>query len=113
MEYIDLHNYLKKIVNYENKEIVIDEKIIVQNYNFESAYRFLLPGGTGNQDSYEYCTAADPDYFLHSFYIIVLMESSITLNLKKGIIILIGMFRLKMLGFVQKLKIFKAKKNVL
>lgn len=62
MEYIDLHNYLKKIVNYENKEIVIDEKIIVQNYNFESAYRFLLPGGTGNQDSYEYCTAADPDY---------------------------------------------------
>lgn len=44
MKYIDLHNYLKKIVNYENKEIVIDEKIIVQNYNFESAYRFLLPG---------------------------------------------------------------------
>ena len=62
MKYIDLHNYLKKIVNYENKEIVIDEKIIVQNYNFESAYRFLLPGGAGNQDSYEYCTAADPDY---------------------------------------------------
>ena len=62
MKYIDLHNYLKKIVNYENKEIVIDEKIIVQNYNFESAYRFLLPGGTGNQDSYEYCTAPDPDY---------------------------------------------------
>lgn len=62
MKYIDLHNYLKQVVNYEDKEIVIDDKVVVQNFNFESAYRFLLPGGAGNQDPYEYCTATDPDY---------------------------------------------------
>nr|WP_320058121.1 DUF6051 family protein [uncultured Bacteroides sp.] len=62
MKYIDLHNYLKQVVNYEDKEIVIDDKVVVQNFNFESAYRFLLPGGAGNQDPYEYCTANDPDY---------------------------------------------------
>ncbi|WP_321479682.1 DUF6051 family protein [uncultured Bacteroides sp.] len=62
MKYFELHNYLKKAINYDDREIIIDDKVIVQNYNFESAYRFLLPGGTGNQDPYEYCTASDPDY---------------------------------------------------
>jgi len=62
MKYIDLHNHLRKIINYENKEIIVDDKVVVQNFNFESGYRFLLPGGAGNQDPYEYCTATDPDY---------------------------------------------------
>lgn len=62
MKYIDLHNHLRKIINYESKEIIVDDKVVVQNFNFESGYRFLLPGGAGNQDPYEYCTATDPDY---------------------------------------------------
>lgn len=62
MKYIDLHNHLRKIINYESKEIIVDDKVVVQNFNFESGYRFLLPGGAGNQDPYEYCSAADPDY---------------------------------------------------
>lgn len=43
MKYIDIHQRLKKIVNYEENEIFIDKNIVVQNYNFESKNRFLLP----------------------------------------------------------------------
>ncbi|WP_321330735.1 DUF6051 family protein [uncultured Bacteroides sp.] len=62
MKYIDLHNYLKKIINYDSKEIIVDDNVVVQNFNFESAYRFILPGGTENHDPYEYCSVTDRDY---------------------------------------------------
>lgn len=62
MKYIDLHTKLKELINYEDEEIVIDEKSIVRNFNFESDFRDILPGGKCNNDSYEYCSSADPDY---------------------------------------------------
>lgn len=43
MKYIDLHKKLKEIINYESPEIIVDEKVVVQNFDFESQYRFLLP----------------------------------------------------------------------
>lgn len=62
MKYIELHKKLKELINYEDKEIVIDEKSIVRNFNFESDFRDILPGGKCNQDSYEYCTSNEVDY---------------------------------------------------
>lgn len=60
MKYIDLHAKLKKLVNYESDEIEIDENTIVQNFNFDSKYRAMLPGGKLNPDSYEYIPT-EPD----------------------------------------------------
>lgn len=54
MEYIDLYKHLKEIENYEDDEIVIDERTVIKNFDFESKYRSLLPGGSGNSDDYEY-----------------------------------------------------------
>ena len=42
MKYIDLHNRLKEVVNYESPEIIIDEKTVVQNFDFESKYSSLI-----------------------------------------------------------------------
>lgn len=61
MRYIDLHTKLKTLVNYDDNEIVIDEHTVVQNFNFDSKYRAMLPGGKSNQDTYEYYST-DPDY---------------------------------------------------
>ena len=54
MEYIELFKHLRDIENYDDNEIIIDDKSILRNFNFESNYRFLLPGGSGNTDDYEY-----------------------------------------------------------
>lgn len=62
MKYIDLHKKLKELINYEDQEVVIDEKSIVRNFNFESKFREILPGGSCNQDSFEFCVSTDPDY---------------------------------------------------
>lgn len=56
MEYIDLFKLLNNIENYDANEIVVDEKTIIKNFNFESKYRFILPGGAGNSDDFEYQT---------------------------------------------------------
>lgn len=62
MKYIDLFNYLKKIENYTDNEIEIDSKTVIRNFTFESNYRFLLPGGSGNNDDYEYIPSEPEDY---------------------------------------------------
>jgi len=54
MEYIDLYNHLKKIECYDKNEVIIDDETVLKNFNFESNYRFILPGGSGNNDDYEY-----------------------------------------------------------
>lgn len=61
MKYFDLYQELKKLVNYESDEIDIDEQTVVQNFNFDSKYRSMLPGGKSNHDTYEYFSG-DPDY---------------------------------------------------
>ncbi|MDL2223270.1 DUF6051 family protein [Bacteroidales bacterium OttesenSCG-928-M11] len=62
MKYIDLFNHLKEIVNYEDKTIRIDDYHEFRNYTFESRYRFILPGGLGNGDDYEYIPTLPNDY---------------------------------------------------
>lgn len=53
MEYIDLYNHLKNLESYDKAEVEIDDKTVLRNFNFESKYRFILPGGAGNLDEYE------------------------------------------------------------
>ncbi len=63
MEYIDLFKHLSNIVNYNDNEIVVDDRTVIRNYSFESKYRFILPGGAGNNDDFEYLPNEDgPDY---------------------------------------------------
>lgn len=61
MKYIDLHKELKEKVNYEQCEIVLDENTVVQNLSFTSKHRAILPGGSANYDTYEYCTPDSDD----------------------------------------------------
>ncbi len=62
MKYIDIFNHLKKIENYTDNEIEVDENLVIRNFNFESNYRFILPGGLGNNDDYEYIPSFPKDY---------------------------------------------------
>ena len=63
MEYCDLFKYLKDIESYDANEIEIDDNTVLRNYNFESKYRFILPGGSGNNDDYEYIpSGTDHEY---------------------------------------------------
>lgn len=62
MKYIELHTKLKEIINYEDDEIQIDDHVILRNFNFDSEFRNILPGGLLNKDNYEYCSSEDPDY---------------------------------------------------
>lgn len=62
MKYIDLFKHLKSIENYTDNEIDIDDNLVIKNYTFESSSSFLLPGGTGNSDSYEYVPSMIHDY---------------------------------------------------
>ena len=62
MKYIDLFNHLKKIENYTDERIAIDEHLEMRNFSFESKYRFLLPGGSGNSDDYEVISCDSEDY---------------------------------------------------
>lgn len=62
MKYIDIFNHLKNIEDFDNNEIIIDEKTVMRNFSFESNYRFLLPGASGNNDDYEYIPGFQHDY---------------------------------------------------
>lgn len=62
MKYIDLFNHLKSIENYTDERIDIDDRFEMRNFSFESKYRFLLPGGSGNSDDYEYIPCTMEDY---------------------------------------------------
>ncbi len=62
MKYIDLYDHLRKIENYTDNEIDIDENLVIRNFTFESNYRFILPGGLGNNDDYEYIPSFPKDY---------------------------------------------------
>lgn len=62
MKYIDLYNHLKQIENYTDNIITIDKNTEIRNFTFESNYRFLLPGGLGNNDDYEYIPSIPKDY---------------------------------------------------
>jgi hypothetical protein len=62
MKYIDLFEHLKKIENYTDNEIEIDRNLVMRNFTFESSYRFILPGGLGNNDDYEFIPSEPQDY---------------------------------------------------
>ncbi len=62
MKYIDLFNHLRTIENYTDERISIDENFEIRNFSFESKYRFLLPGGPGNSDDYEFVPSTHEDY---------------------------------------------------
>ena len=62
MKYIDLFKHLKSIENYTDSEIEINSKLVMRNFSFESNYRFILPGGSGNSDTYEYVPSIAEDY---------------------------------------------------
>jgi hypothetical protein len=62
MKYIDTFNHFKAIENYEDNEIVVDDHTVMRNFSFESQYRFILPGGLGNNDDYEYLPDIQHEY---------------------------------------------------
>lgn len=62
MKYIDLFNHLKRIVNYNDDEIVINENLVIRNFDFKSRYRDILPGGEKNKDDYEYIPTQPEDF---------------------------------------------------
>jgi len=62
MKYIDIFKHLKEIESYDKNEIEIDKHLVMKNFNFESNYRFILPGGSGNNDDYEYITDLPEEY---------------------------------------------------
>ncbi len=62
MNYLDLYHHLKAIENYTDDRIVIDENLVMRNFTFSSNYKFLLPGGLGNNDDYEYIPVTPEDY---------------------------------------------------
>jgi len=43
MKYVDLHAKLKELLNYEDDEIIIDDNVIVRNFDFDSKSRDILP----------------------------------------------------------------------
>jgi len=51
MEYIEVFNQLKKTIKYDADEIVINDKIILRNFDFESKFHSILPGGLENENS--------------------------------------------------------------
>ncbi len=59
--YIDTFNHLKDIENYTDKEIHIDESIVMHNFDFQSKAQSILPGGKNNHDDYEFIPA-EADY---------------------------------------------------
>lgn len=62
MKYIDLYKHLKEIENYKDDEIIINDSLIMRNYNFESKYKNILPGGRCNHDDYEYIPSQPEDF---------------------------------------------------
>ena len=54
MKYIDLHRHLKKIANYTDDIIEIDDQFEIRNFSFTSNYQSILPGGQRNTDDYEF-----------------------------------------------------------
>lgn len=62
MKYIDLYKHLKQIENYDDDEIIINDNFVIRNFDFESKYRSILPGGENNPDDYEYTPAFPEDY---------------------------------------------------
>lgn len=62
MNYRETYHLLKNIESYDRNEIEINENLIMRNFSFESNYRFILPGGSGNNDDYEYISHDDSEY---------------------------------------------------
>ncbi|MDR2805496.1 MAG: DUF6051 family protein [Dysgonamonadaceae bacterium] len=62
MDYLEMFNRLKAIENYREPEISIDATTVIKNFSFESQYRFILPGGSGNNDDYEYLPGVQHEY---------------------------------------------------
>lgn len=56
MEYADLYKHLRAIECYDKNEVVIDDKTVLRNFDFQSRYQSILPGGSDNNDDYEYAS---------------------------------------------------------
>lgn len=54
MKYFDIYNHLKNLENYEDDEIIVDEGIVIHNFDFVSKHKDLLPGSSPNEDNYEF-----------------------------------------------------------
>lgn len=50
MEYKDIFQHFKSIESYEADEIMIDDKTVLRNFDFESKFYSILPGGTENNN---------------------------------------------------------------
>jgi uncharacterized protein YfbU (UPF0304 family) len=62
VNYLQTYNYFKSVENYTDSRIDIDDNTVMMNYDFESQHRFILPGGLGNSDDYEYSPDFNQEY---------------------------------------------------
>jgi hypothetical protein len=62
MNYNDEYRKLKDLENFTDAQIEIGDSLVMRNYAFESAGRFILPGGECNNDDYEYQPVYSDEY---------------------------------------------------
>jgi hypothetical protein len=62
MNYQDEYHKLNELENFTDPQIEIGDKLVMRNYAFESAGKFILPGGEGNDDAYEYQPVYSEEY---------------------------------------------------
>ncbi|MCK9292393.1 MAG: DUF6051 family protein [Bacteroidales bacterium] len=64
MEYIEVFNQLKKTITYKADRISVNDKVIIRNFDFESKFYSILPGGKENEislDNLMYCNKHKPE----------------------------------------------------
>jgi hypothetical protein len=62
MNYQDEYRQLKELENFTDAQIKAGDHLVMKNYTFESASRFILPGGECNDDDYEYQPLYSEEY---------------------------------------------------
>jgi hypothetical protein len=62
MKYAEEFTRLKAIENFTDDSIELNDKLVLRNFDFTSRYSKILPGGTENNDKYEYIPHDPEDY---------------------------------------------------
>lgn len=62
MNYLEEYNRLKALENYNDDCIELSDRLVLRNFDFTSRYSKILPGGTENNDLYEYIPDDPEDY---------------------------------------------------
>ena len=62
MKYVEEYNRLKDIEDYTDPCLELGDRSVLRNFDFTSHYSSILPGGTENNDAFEYIPNYPEDY---------------------------------------------------